>query len=585
MLLHALVERAKADEAQGRALPPFYAMQQVWYRLDLDSNGRPVSLQAVRDPDNPKRGLELAIPYVNRPGSTPKALPLDRGDFVFGIPAAGKPAERAARAHEAYRALIGEAARETGDPALRSIQEFLVEHLDEVAVPEDFDASKFVAIYVSGKLPVAGDAIQEWWSARQLGTGEDARRTDRCCAVCGSSSLPVESVSTAIRGLTGIGGKATMGIVTANDDVFERHGMKRASGASLCVTCGERSHQALNLLIADPARGRVLGHTKVLWWSTHDCGDILGAIVEGDTDESVGPFVDSILRGTLAAAPNAARFYAVTLGANVNRVVVRDWLDTSLPQVIGRVAEWLRLIEIVDHDGVKIRHFGIFALIAALAPPGSGPPLARVSPLLADEVLRCALVGSPLPDSLVAQCLLRIRATQGTVTVPRAAILKAYLTTRHPKETPMPTLDLESVDVGYRCGRLLAVLDRAAYAATNVHLVDRSYAAASTAPAATFVQLLKLHQAHLHKLRRDSPGLAAVLQASVEEVVGGLTDIPRTFAPTEQARFALGLYHQEAYERQARAARAVRGRSTVDNDNAVATDDAITSEENEDERD
>jgi hypothetical protein len=45
----------------------------------------------------------------------------------------------------------------------------------------------------------------------------------------------------------------------------------------------------------------------------------------------------------------------------------------------------------------------------------------------------------------------------------------------------------------------------------------------------------------------------------VTDILGGVRDLPRTFSIAEQARFALGLYHQQAEGHAARdRARAAR---------------------------
>jgi CRISPR-associated protein Csd1 len=484
---------------------------------------------------------------------------VDKGDYVFGVPLKGKSQEWAGRTHAAWVALVGEAAEATRDPDVEAINRFVTGHVQEVSIPEDYDAAKFVAIFVNGRFPVGSQVVQRWWASRQLGRDTAAGSVhERQCAVCGDRGEPVENLPVQIRGLTSIGGRAGMGLVTGNSDVFERHGMKRAAGASLCRSCGERSHRALNALISDPVRSRAIGETKVLWWVTEPCDDLIGAVVAGDTDETVAKLFDVLRRGGRSSVPDSAKFYSVTLGANVNRVVVRDWVDTSLAEVVEHVSRWLDAVEIVDHSGMTTRFPGIFALLSGIAPPGRGSPLSRISPLLAERVLNSALMHSDLPLSLLTLCLLRIRAEQGRITVPRASLLRACLANRNPEEAPMTMLDLESTDVPYRCGRLLAVLDSAARAATSARndLVDRSYAAASTTPASTFPRLLKLFRAHVNKLRRDRPGVAYRVQAQVEEVLQGVSDLPAMFGPSEQARFALGLYHQKAADRARMSAHA-----------------------------
>jgi CRISPR-associated protein Csd1 len=99
-------------------------------------------------------------------------------------------------------------------------------------------------------------------------------------------------------------------------------------------------------------------------------------------------------------------------------------------------------------------------------------------------------------------------------------------------------------------------------------------------PAVTFTRLLRLHRSHLDKLKRDNRGAAYRIDTTVTEIMsgfGGATGIPTTLGTSEQARFALGLYHQQAASRAAgKAAKAARGLSgsVFDSETAsILTDD------------
>ncbi|MGI8806851.1 MAG: type I-C CRISPR-associated protein Cas8c/Csd1 [Acidimicrobiales bacterium] len=196
---------------------------------------------------------------------------------------------------------------------------------------------------------------------------------------------------------------------------------------------------------------------------------------------------------------------------------------------------------------------GVYALLASVAPPGSGSPLSRLNPSLPEAVMTAAVTGARLPPSLLAHVLNRLRADRGQFRSSTAALLKACITPHaHPNpEDYMTGLDATSTDSAYRCGRLLALLDDTARLATssNNSLVSRSYSAASTMPAITLTRLLRLHQAHLEKLRRDRPGAANRIHADILDILAGVEDLPRTLSVGEQARFALGLYHQQADSR------------------------------------
>ena len=116
-------------------------------------------------------------------------------------------------------------------------------------------------------------------------------------------------------------------------------------------------------------------------------------------------------------------------------------------------------------------------------------------------------------------------------------------------------LDPVNLDPAYRAGRLLALLDEASHAATGTNLIERYYAQLSAHPGLVVGRLVDLHQHHLAKLRRDRPGQAARIQRDVEGVLDGLDRFPVHLDLEGRARFALGLYHEQAAQRARRAAR------------------------------
>ena len=107
----------------------------------------------------------------------------------------------------------------------------------------------------------------------------------------------------------------------------------------------------------------------------------------------------------------------------------------------------------------------------------------------------------------------------------------------------------------YHCGRLLAVLENIQRTASdgklNTTLIDRFYGTASSAPASVFGNLLRGAQPHLAKMRKNDrrKGAAYALEQEMMDVIDKISAFPATLVAKEQAIFALGYYHQRAYDR------------------------------------
>ncbi len=107
------------------------------------------------------------------------------------------------------------------------------------------------------------------------------------------------------------------------------------------------------------------------------------------------------------------------------------------------------------------------------------------------------------------------------------------------------SLDRTNTSPGYRLGRLFAVLEKIQQEANpgiNATIRDRFYGAASSSPVAVFPQLLKLKNHHLSKL--TNPGRKVNFEKELGEIFCELQEFPPLLSMEDQARFAIGYYHQ-----------------------------------------
>ena len=138
-----------------------------------------------------------------------------------------------------------------------------------------------------------------------------------------------------------------------------------------------------------------------------------------------------------------------------------------------------------------------------------------------------------------------------------------------------PALDPDHPSPAYHCGRLLAVYDslqRQALGNVGAGVVQRYYGGALTNPAGVFGQLSRMAQTHLSKLE----GLAHVYKTRIGEIHNsirsedGHPDFPPALSLEDQARFALGFWHQIAAINQeiAKAKAAKKAGHEESNDNS-----------------
>jgi CRISPR-associated protein Csd1 len=245
-------------------------------------------------------------------------------------------------------------------------------------------------------------------------------------------------------------------------------------------------------------------------------------------------------------------FFATAFSASGGRVVVRDYLETTVHHAQENLRRWFRLQKLVGGDGSEGTPAGIYALSSSIYRDANK----EMRPEIPRALLEVALNGGPLPDWLLYQAVRRNRAGQG-VTRTRLMLIKMVFLSKDgsiTKENSMEQLELSNRDPAYLCGRLLTVLEqiqKQAIPGISATIIDRYFGTASSAPATVFGHLMRGAQAHLAKLRKTKEGAFYGLQKRLEEILKSLGEFPGTLTLKEQALFSLGYYHKRAFDRGA----------------------------------
>jgi CRISPR-associated protein Csd1 len=123
-------------------------------------------------------------------------------------------------------------------------------------------------------------------------------------------------------------------------------------------------------------------------------------------------------------------------------------------------------------------------------------------------------------------------------------------------------LDRDEANVGYRLGRLFALLDYGQYlsvGSVSSGIKEKFFASASSTPRRIFPSLLRMYQNHLSDARKsiETRDRANHTDLEIKQVMDGLdahTPFPTTLTLDDQGRFIVGFYHQRPGRRATKPA-------------------------------
>lgn len=565
MLLQRLREYS---ERLADPLPTLYSQVPIRYVIELDPKGRLLSPRPTdtSDPANraTKRGRRRPAPQVQRAYAIRPLLLADTAEYTFGLVRSDR--ERAQKRHAAYLDVLDRCAAATEEPTVMAVRAFLTDNpVKKLELPADFDAGATVEFSVGERFPIDLPSVQAFWaSANAPEAGQDEGHRMECI-VCGRKRFVLPRLQTKIKGIPG-GQTSGTALISANAEAFESYGLSASLVAPTCADCGELLTRGLNALLSEEATHIVVGGAVFVFWTRGDNPFSLKDLLRDPRPEDVKVLIGSVRSGGALPQIDETAFYATVLSASGGRAVVRDWIDTTVGEVRRHLADWFRFQRIVDPYGAEADPMGMVAIAA-----GTVREAKDIGPLVLRALVRTALTGAPLPSDLLYQAVRRNRAEQG-IDRRRAALIKLAISASDQtrREDWMVKLEMDDTDPAYLCGRLLAELEavqRLALPGVNATIVDRFFGTASSAPASVFGRLIRGAQPHLARLERDRPAAHHALQHRIEDILAGLPPsgagnghgFPRILTLEQQGVFALGYYHQRAFDRAQAAAHRTKG--------------------------
>jgi CRISPR-associated protein Csd1 len=552
-------------------LPPaMYGETKVAWWISLTPEGIYEGLIPLKTKEN-KRGLPTITPHIGRTvGVKPKLL-ADTGEYVLGLGRAASKPERVADCHEQFKQLLQICAEETAEQSLQAILHFLNTSEIEKAkadLPKDFDPGDVITFRVGEIIPANADyglhKVEAFWAKYTSEDGdEDISMTPSkmTCLITGEETTVEKRLPFLVKGLMG-GQPSGTALVSANSAPFMSYGLQNSLTSPISRDAAERFTKALNSLISDDQSRFYIGSTVYVFWTREKAAFNPFTHLKQPKPEEVAALLKSPFSSQQASSLDEKKvnqFYALALTANNARAVVRDWLETTIPNVQEKLKDWFHNQQIVDPYGAAHRPLGVYTLAASIYRDAAK----EMQPNIPTALIRNALHGDHIPEELLVK-LVRRNRTEQEITYPRAVLLKLIFSCHPTYKTMMENMEQlklnpdPQIDIAYSCGRLLAVLEsiqKAAIGSVNASLTDRYYGSASSTPAVAFPQLLRGARAHLSKLRKEKAGAYRALEERMEEITLHLPNFPKTLNLQQQGLFGLGYYHQRAHDRAAAKAK------------------------------
>ena len=577
---------AETDEMGNPKVPPYgFSEEKIGWILVLDKEGhlKTVVPNLTADKKPQPKLMSVPRPEKRTSGIKPNFL-WDKTAYALGVEAnknkaeaKEKPFTPSEKTFEAFKQYHLDLLQNSDDEGLQALCRFLQNWQPAHFAAENLPAEMLDAnIAFSLEKPTAlihkREAAQSLWA----GCMKSDEALEGLCLISGDTA-PIARLHPAIKGV--FGGQSSGGsIISFNKEAFVSFGKEQGANAPVSEQSAFAYTTALNYLLRQRNQEAnnhclTIGDTSTVFWAEADDSTTAQA-AEGffahvftppdDEQESAKVFnvLEQMSKGrplqeiVPELSPNT-RFYILGLAPNAARISVRFWLDTTFGQLAENLAQhWQDLA--LEPCAWKTPP-SIFKLLLETAIKFKNsegryekPKAETISPVLAGEMTRAVICGTPYPLSLLSQLITRIRA-DGDVNGLRVAMMKAVLQRRFRKgfiEEGVPmSLNNESPNRAYLLGRLFAVLERIQYQALgelNAGIADRYYGSASAVPFSVFPRLLSGAKHHLSRLRKDKAGMAVNLDKDLGEIIAKLPEtFPRHLSIDEQGRFAIGYYHQK----------------------------------------
>lgn len=442
--------------ARGEAEPFGYSRESIGLAVVLSPHGELVGLVDLNSYAGRKPAPQrMAVPRaVIRTSGVASNFLWDKTAYALGVTAgAGR---RTAQEHAEFKRLHGERLAGTNDEGLCALLAFLdgweparlAQHPD--FRPGMLDAN--VVFRLDG--PVPEYLHQRPAAARLIEASASTGWRQGFCLVTGTVG-PIERLHPPIKG---VDGAQTAGarIVSYNANAFTSYGAEDGANAPTSEAAAFRYGTALNALLDRKTGNRLkVGDATVVYWADADgvgeasaraAEEAFDGFFDPPSDETeaakVRRSLEAVAKGRPVAdlAPELApgtRFHVLGLAPNAARLSVRFWLTDTFGTFAARLARHYQDIAIEPPPWREKLPAVQRLLVNSTALLGK---FDNIPPLLAGEVTRAVLEGTPYPRTLLSQAILRLRAGDDPGRGWHAAVIKACINRSNEEDCPWPVI-------------------------------------------------------------------------------------------------------------------------------------------------
>ncbi|CAM2734835.1 TPA: type I-C CRISPR-associated protein Cas8c/Csd1 [Legionella pneumophila] len=552
--LQVYYDRKSVDPESGIA-PEGFERKEIPFIIVIDKQGNFVQIEDTRYQDGKHiRAKSFLVPQSEKRSSGVKACLLwDNAEYIFGLVRNQSKSIRIDQQRQDFFNRI-RALNIEEDEGISAVLHFLSsDNLVCFLEQSNYsDEIKETNPFMSFRLNEDSHLVCERW--RVVDKIKDMKTTGDIgiCLVSGEKGelTRLQPPIKGVRGTNSTGGN----LVSFNLSAFNSFGKIQGANAQISKKSSFAYTTALNHLLAKDSSQKIqVGDATTVFWADKDSHFekyFLELFEEPPKDnpdhlsEKVAALLKAVDTGVLPESDHETKFFILGLSPNAARISVRFWHAGTIAEFSKRIAQHFHDLELIHALG-KQNYMSIGALLRATALQGKSE---NIVPNLSGEWMRCILEGLPYPELLFQAVMRRIKAER-EVSFARAAMIKAYLNRKARflnklEEEITVSLDDENKNLGYRLGRLFAVLEKIQEEANpriNAGIREKYYSSASCTPASVMPVLMRLKNHHLAKLTR---GKGIYFERLLGEILCEIHSFPPQLNLTDQGRFAIGYYHQ-----------------------------------------